>query len=566
MMLRDLTVGELEGWERPSYSEIRGYWARYDDTSHTLALPGGRVRAEAAVPSRDLPVWVDAAEGWLWVQVPRLPAAWCPPDQLWPEWKRPAEKEIVPLWVRGVYADWRHADSPSRHHPFLIRRRLDDGEAAAFLDELLPPVEQYGVAPELAVVLRSGGWHPHDLAFRLYWTLETVEDAGALAARPPQWWEAHGWPLAAHIDYAHGKQPEVPFPPARDLAALLAAGTPGRLVTEYRERGRRGGSYDLHHLLSVRAPVIPDDTTRVEFTGSVSWFATEAEVARDFASTYPERWLDPVVVTTTPVEPLHISPRHHLAVWSDGARRKAEVLDSTGRIGGAWPPANRQLAALEEHGVLARILGATDWHRLATELPWQDWADTERVTSDPADSRESTRPLAAGIMSTRTLTLTGHRMHRGTALLGELWELTEQIVVTNSSPAAQPLRARAESTKTAFYTDRTEAQAALEAADDGMPPVMTVSELAEQAGVSRRTFAQALRRERAKRMNLPEDWPIHPGGDPGALYSFGSLDSADDGNGEARAGWPHVWYNPREALPWWHGRPGHGPGRGHKGR
>ncbi|MGV9267348.1 hypothetical protein ACWDRR_22105 [Kitasatospora sp. NPDC003701] len=91
---------------------------------------------------------------------------------------------------------------------------------------------------------------------------------------------------------------------------------------------------------------------------------------------------------------------------------------------------------------------------------------------------------------------------------------------------------------------------------------MSIVEMAYHLGVPRATLAQALRRERAALLRADSELEeMSSTVDPGWAFMVSAKQGADDTEAPGRG---TSWYNPRVPLPWWHGRPGHGPGRGHK--
>ncbi|MFZ3491889.1 hypothetical protein ACODT5_01365 [Streptomyces sp. 5.8] len=537
--LTELTAEELSAWEQPEWRDINlQYWAEIKYVGSRLPfdldLPTGSVTAPGVLPKRPITVYVDNVEGWLWVAVERAAPYWHPGDHR-RDWVR--QEDIVPPWVLGKYAKYPLTDHPNKQMPFLVRRPLAAGEAAVYLDEIMPPASAYPVAEELATLLRAGGWRPKDLD-RLWWTLDTPEDAAALAARPPRWWRVNRWPMLL------SKAPIIQVmarPATRDLAVLLDHDVRGDVVSAYRDRGR----YDVAQLLALRPPAIPDDAARIEFTNHNhhSWFAYTAEAARTHAAKHPSAWLDPVVIETGDITPVHVDGSSPLVVWSDGRLDKGELLNLDARLfGHKRPPALNRLEAVKH--LLPEILLATNRAALdATVL--LAWLDADHSESDRVEEHSSQYPIARGSTAFRRVVLTRHAVHHAERQVPSLWQIDQTILL--QYPHQKAPEEHEFVSHHAFYTDEAEARVALEAANDGLPPVMTTTDMAQLFETTEAALGQALRRHRAQ-FDSREDFP--PDLDPGFVATTGRT----------------RWYEPRAVRAWWDARPGHGPGRGHTRR
>ncbi|MEU5163924.1 hypothetical protein AB0G74_30510 [Streptomyces sp. NPDC020875] len=561
-----LTLADLERWERPDSGSRPGpglasYWAYLPHRPAVVqqqyegrfALPSARVNTPKRMRG-PLTVWVDTVEGWLWTVLPKDPEAWYG----------------VPRWVQFEMTPRAQSQGPedtaeARWHPVLVRRPLAEGEGAALLDHGMPPAEAYGDIPaDWAQALRLGGWYPHDITVehaiglplgerRLWWRIEDEQDVAALAVRPPQWWRHEGWVLDREPrDTAGG-------PLARHLSVLREAGIAPQAVTVHR---RLGLPVDLATLRAAADPVVPDDATRVRLTGDGGrpYYALTAETARGvLARQDPGReftLVREVYAESVPgLRPLHVDPARHLVVWSDGlVAVPAEVYQHQGHIGGSWPDGMRRLEAAAR--LVQSCTEAANWSDLEQERPWENWLDATGVASATVDSR-----TAHAHGASRTVTLTRHTVTRPDGTGVHLWEVA---VVTAAPQHPHPDGPG----RRTFHTSQDAAREVFAAEDDGLPPVMTVTELAQYLGTARDALRQALRRSRRTRHGQAViDIPVlsTAQAEPGWTGRTGTHAEAeaDSAAGEPNTRKAHL-YDPRAVRRWWDSRPGHGPGRGHK--
>ncbi|MFB6906891.1 hypothetical protein ACFCWB_21745 [Streptomyces bacillaris] len=515
----------------------------------TFVLPMGQVPAPQVLADGRLTVWVDTAESWLWASLPKEPEKWA--------------AGTVPQWVAQAPTDaeGRYSFRLGRtvQKPVLVRRRLEPGEARALLDHIMPPVSDYeGMPAEWAQTLRLGGWYPRDVTVlnatllprgerRVWWGIEGLPDIEALALQLPVRWKHQGWPL----DRKRTDPPGESAPLARHLAVLLAAGISPQTVTAHRAQGR---ALDVESLRQSMDPVIPDDATRIRLVrdGGRPYYALNAESARrqlgggGYSSPVRE-----VLAESVPgLVPLHVDPNHHLVVWSDGAvHSPAEVYQPDApHIGGQWDPRFQRLLATRD--LVAACTRAANRAALEEARVWEAWLDAESVESTVVTT---SRSHAHG--AERTVTTTRHVITLPGAERTEVWEV------------AAELRAHIGDTPREYtlHTTEPEALEAFRAADDHLPPVMTIAELALYLDTTKEALRKALRRARLRRYeesDLDLTGITTASAEPGWMGSVGGRYAEAEQPDNPRAA--HV-YDPRIVKPWWTGRPGHGPGRGHKG-
>lgn len=552
-LLTALTERDLASWSRLGFRETWvTYWAHRDRWSYTerqghpddsnLVLPTGEVAAPLVLADGLLRVWVDTAEGWLWAALPKEPEQWL--------------SGMAPDWVRDTYSSVNSRGIV--FEPVLVRRPLAEGEALAILDHIMPPAAAYeGLPAEQANVLRLGGWYPRDVTVqhahglplgepRVWWQIEDLPDAEALARKSPARWKYEKWPLdRTRDDTTVG-------PPARHLGVLLDHGISPTAVTAHREQGR---PLDLDTLRCSAQPVIPDDATRVRLVraGGRPRFALTAQSARDRLAKQnphvPHTLIDEVHVEAVPgLVPLHVDANRHFVVWSDGAvDSPAEVYDpEKGHIGGTWPSEQQRLLATRD--LIIACTRAANWPALQQARVWEAWLDAVRTDTAGVEKRTT---LAHG--AERTLTLTQHTVVLPGDAVAQLWET--QTLIARSPRRTDPVCAHT------MHTSEQEARAALDAADDGLPPVMTIAELAPYLGTTVAALRKALRRERLRQYDpasIATEIPT-AAAEPGWVGTVGAYADADKpGNPKAA----HL-YDPRTVRAWWQARPGHGPGRGH---
>ncbi|MEU8543017.1 hypothetical protein AB0C52_24035 [Streptomyces sp. NPDC048717] len=530
-----LTEADLSTWERPDAARLPvAYWAhpeqwsRYEAGAYgsQFVLPNG----EPSVPLvlvDGMTVWVDSEEGWLWAALPKEPERWASGSV--PDW-------VLTMPTKSFTS--RRLNKTVRR-PALVRRRLAEGEAVAVLDQIMPPASSYELPAAWAQVLRLGGWMPGDIIVghsygpprgerRVWWRVDDLADVQALARKLPMQWKRERWPL----DRMPG---DATFgPAARQLAGLLDQGIPPETVATHRALGR---SLDLDELKLSVDPVIPDDATRVRLTSynGCPYFSLTARSARDQlarrnAST-PGRVREAaeVLVDTTPgLVPLHVDPERHFVVWSDGALDyPAEVYQpEKTHIGGAWPRELQRLLAARD--LVVSCTRATNWPDLRATRVWEAWLDAASVESTVAE-----QSATAAHKSERTVTLTRHSVTSASGTVTDVWEVRTSLI------AMRGINPRREHT---MFTDEGEARAAFAAADDGLPPVMTVGELAEHLGAAADELRRALYRTR-ERTNGPGTIDMIGGAksEPGWVGTY-SVDPSGEGG--------HL-YDPRTVQAWW---------------
>ncbi|WP_103528938.1 hypothetical protein [Streptomyces sp. SM12] len=238
----------------------------------------------------------------------------------------------------------------------------------------------------------------------------------------------------------------------------------------------------------------------------------------------------------------------HLVVWSDGAvHTRAEVYQPDApHIGGQWAPQVQRLHVTRE--LLLACTRAENWPALQAARVWEAWLDAEAIDSAVVHTSTS---LAYG--AERTITLTRHTITIPGGKQSEVWETA---VALNGVVGDQPR-------EHTLHTVEPAARAALGLADDGLPPVMTIAEMAPHLGTTTEALRKALRRERRKQYE-PDDVARHAvtaRAEPGWRGRVGGRYTDPETPDSPRA--PHL-YDPRVVRKWWHSRPGHGPGRGHR--
>jgi hypothetical protein len=486
-------------------------------------------------PQGGVLIWVDPEEGWLWANVPHTGWPWKTFEEI-RSYPQPSDTEVIPRWVREATLNVRPNSAPSAGS-LVVLRRLTASEAADLLADVMPPSANTPPPQPRADILRSGGWSPEQVK-RLWWTIETDDDAHALAAHLPRWWDKHGWPLTVH--QPAGAEGAVPPLPARILTELLDAQVRGDVFAACVRRGIGG----IQQIKELRPPVIPDDATRIAFPADTSrddgTYTVDPDRARADLDRYPAHWLDQITCDTG-VSPLHIASGWdgdpgHFSVWSDGLLLAGRVDPPAAvPVGEPMRTWHRGFRAFEttQH-LLYTIIRSTNRAEVTPEV-WMPWQDAEGADEETETSRTSTRALAADTTATRTLTLTRHTVHCPDGTDRHLWQVTDFIAVTARQLPDTERRAHS------VHTSEDDALRALDALDVH-PPLATVAESAELLGTTRDALAQALSRENraaARRSGEP--------------YSPRSVTSAGR----------TTWYDPRRLQAWWTGRPGRGPGRGH---
>lgn len=534
-------------FEIPSREEYETNWAAQPEHSyshHAFGLPYAW-RRDFFVSSyglRTLGVWVDPEDGWLWVAVPTNATDWYTHEQT----SKLLDHEVVPQWVQQAASNRRGPVTPiGKANILLVRRRLAPGQAAALMEELLPPLEQYPLPAPLARVLRASGWTPQDLT-TLWWTIQAEDDAAALAAHPPIWWKVRGWPL----DTSYVPEPGRENPLAAGvLADLVAAGVKGGTFCEC----MRLDITDPERIKEVRVPEIPEDATRVLLTDpdGATTIALDAATARQTLKESPRYLLGTVTVHTGDLPLASVEPHRNwrsVTVWEDGLAVKGLLLapahTSTHELQKPWELRNYVTAEEEAihqarreweaalprryeatENLLRTVANAVNFVALGREL-WSGWADATSVDSELADSRQMTRALAADTILHRELSLTQHTVHA--AGDHHVWVIVEALRF-EGAPTAY-------GSKHWVYGHEAQARDRLEELTDGLPPMVTVEEAAALLNTTRDALAQAI--ARAKRNRAA--YTARP-----RLPIPLTVDRTD-------------WYDPRDLTAWWMGRPGRG--------
>lgn len=83
-------------------------------------------------------------------------------------------------------------------------------------------------------------------------------------------------------------------------------------------------------------------------------------------------------------------------------------------------------------------------------------------------------------------------------------------------------------------------------------PVVTITQMATILGTTRQALAMALRRARAKRLDVPDAKGVDASFDPGYVHRLRGT-PACDANGQANTA--AVFYDPQAVRTWWDSRP-----------
>ncbi|MEW1699398.1 MULTISPECIES: hypothetical protein [unclassified Streptomyces] len=201
------------------------------------------------------------------------------------------------------------------------------------------------------------------------------------------------------------------------------------------------------------------------------------------------------------------------------------------------PPEFRRLEAIAH--LLPTIALATNSRDLDSRM-WMACLDADRSESEVVEERTTQETIARGTVIYRTVTLTRHTVHRDGTEVQSLWQLDQALLL--KTPRHEAPQVIEDGPDHSFYAGEAEARVALDAALGGLPPVMTVREVAEFLGTTEDALGQALHRNRA-RFSTREDFPAPL--DPGYVAATGRT----------------RWYAPRAGRAWRDARPGHGPGR-----
>ncbi len=548
MQLTDITVDQLHGWEIPTLEETTAYWAFRGNpgTLPVLSLPHHDVHG--VLPQDGLKIYVDPGEGWLWAKVPTRHSRWLTFEQA-RTFPLPAEDEVIPAWVGAAarnYPSLLQGDDRDPQPPLLVRRRISGGEAEALLDEIMPRAAEYPLDEPLAAIVRLGGWAPEDFRL-LWWTVTTRADAVALAAHLPYWWDVREW---GRFFLAPDSPPPLPARILGDLAARGVRPDVADCCIWY-------GITDVDRIAALRPPTIPDDATRIAYPGMRSpVIDVDPVAAREDLERDPERWLRPIDVTTG-VRPLHIetAPVHfgrHFAVWSDG-----QLTDGVVNPPGSLPDGEtardwrlRYRAFGATHHLLLSILSAQNRADLDSEV-WMPWHGATRADTEVVATASTDRPIGTDRTARRLLTLSRHTIHHDDERRHHLWQLDETVTIT-TTPRNRPEHTTVHSAWHTLHTTAAAAEQAYTDADNGLPPLETVEEIAARANLTRDAVAQAISRGRKARLERTTGHPR-------------SLDRTrpDPGPPEHETVGRANWYEPRAFLAWLASRPGHGPGRGH---
>ncbi len=442
---------------------------------------------------------------------------------------------------------------PIRTHPLLLRRRISPAEAVDLLDEVMPTASDYAQPEPLASILRRGGWSPVDLS-RLWWQVTTEQDAATLAAHSPYWWQSRGWLF----------NPGGVTDPAPAQSASLLGGLVAREIRpDLAELCLRTGVTDLDTIAALRAPVIPDDASRVRYTGFSdrdTHFDIDPVAARQRVQKYVQHWVWPVVIDSD-VRPLHIASswhgdRAHFVAWSDGVLSLGQVDPPadipSGDPSRPWHRAYRDFGATQD--LLHVILLADNRAQLGGEV-WLPWRDATSVDTATVDTHTTNQPIGTTQTAQRELRLLQHTVHGADGQSHHVWQIDDEVTIDTTTAAERTPRRVRWTLRHTVHTDPAQAQQAWIARHDELPVVATVEEIAVLAGISRDALVQAFSRARkAESLAAKQAVRTFGGTFPERLVPYRITEITG----------PAHWYEPREDLTWLRTRPGHGPGRGHK--
>lgn len=501
---------------------------------------------------RPLPVaiWVDwdgqGYGGYVYTEPDCFGGAWMTHEERIHHLRR--DEEVMPEFVRAHEPNF--GSTETLYNRLMIRHPLTP-ERAELVGDLLaehaPPVERYPVPTEAAQVFRRAGWDPFQVdQVRRGWRIITAEDAAVFAAHSYRWWWHRHFPIIGphRTRDLHGEKigsgtnADTPFT-AADAARIIATGTRFDVVTAYIEAGRT----DVEEMIAARPPHIPDEATRTRL-GDGSYlppsYALDATAARHDLNRWPSHWLRPIEVDTTPgLHLLHYCDERRWVLWSDGRLDRGTLIVppdvEPGEEMRAWLTSHTHPGISVVADLITSIMESSNRADLSPEL-WLGWRQATGVEAVTEAETTEEFPVALHITARLTLTLTRHTITRADADPHTVW-----LVIEDMGPGEGTFYHVHGHNERWLFTEQEEARRHYERLAVVTPRAVTTDQLAERLGVTRNAITQAVKRARDRRT---------PGRRPPQVLYVG---------GEGR------WvYATRKFLDWWHARPGHGPGRGHR--
>lgn len=416
----------------------------------------------------------------------------------------------------------------------VLVRSLSKQETASLLDQFdLDPAGKFRrdldlptwFDPAFLPHLTAHGWTTQDLE-DLAWSVTTVEDAAALAAHSPQWWDEHGW-LPFGFD-VHGDA----HPPAALLPDLVATGVRPEVAIAALGADMR----DAAEIAALRPPLIPAEATRVvvidhdDRAGALTRWGTaftDAPSAQAALDEHPQWWLMTVDVATDPGLHCFHADRRWTA-WSDGLLTGPLYEGDDERVA-----ARSTLTNVED--LMAEVMRSEGRDELDGSSLWVQWADATGSEATVEAERTATRQVkvAPDVTVAVVDSLVRHTIFKPGVRV-EAWQIRTDYETRYSIPFVGKNRGA-----TRFFDSADAAAAAWAASARTLPAVMTIAEIAEHVGSSKDAFARAFRRA------LDAD----PIGMPSPV-----IETEDR----------RRWFDPVPVLAWDQSRPGHGPGRGHR--
>ncbi|MEU8893929.1 hypothetical protein [Streptomyces sp. NPDC048442] len=292
-------------------------------------------------------------------------------------------------------------------------------------------------------------------------------------------------------------------------------------------------------------PEIDDTATRIRINQSSPYghaYYVDAATARAAIDMYPELQGQEVTWSTGPV-PLHISAEgtSRFTAWSDGLLVRARPhhpMSAPDPL--RWYADHRryETARFPLELIATARNHTSDSPAVAPEV-WLPWQHAVSESEETVDVRRDERAAAPDCTVRRTLTLTRYDITCADGTVRHLWQTADLVQAPNSRP---PYGYEEVSAHHTVHATEKEARTALADLDDGLPPMMMLSEMHDLLGTTPDALRQAA--SRAARRERPRRAPFFP-----PSFTFG--------------GRPGTWYDPRAVQRWWASRPGHGPGRGH---
>ncbi|MFF3958461.1 hypothetical protein ACFYY1_35390 [Streptomyces sp. NPDC001890] len=238
---------------------------------------------------------------------------------------------------------------------------------------------------------------------------------------------------------------------------------------------------------------------------------------------------------------LHLWSFSGASVWSDGLLSSGEVRTPmsvpAGEPDRQWRKGFCRFEAAESP--LDMIRRARNGRDIGPDV-WMPWLDAVAAAEETTHTERTERATAPDATARRTLTLIRHRVSCADGVARDLWQILELV---EASSIRTPSGWEEVTRQSIVYPDESAARAALTGLADGLPPMVTVAELAPILGGSTDAVRQAVSRATRNRFEH-RGRPLLPR--PTVF----------------RGSRAH-WYDPRAVKRWWDGRPGHGPGRGH---